>query len=61
MYIFEKKIGKLVSLLLVPIAKCEIGGMVVSGDSMVIYSMGELFKLDSKLIQDKWNFNFSIE
>ena len=54
LYIFDKKTGKLVSLLLIPLDKPdELNGMVVSAipnqsdETMVIYSLTNLFKLDS--------------
>lgn len=47
LYIFDRKTGKLLSLMLIPTSKPEISGMVVgSEESMVIYDFGELFKLD---------------
>lgn len=53
LYIFDKKTGKLESMLVVPNDKVEINGMTVSTsfndlrETMVIYSFNNLFKLDS--------------
>lgn len=55
LYIFDKKSGKLVSLILVPTAKAEVNGMVVGfnqakrEETMVLYEFSELFKLDSNV------------
>jgi hypothetical protein len=55
LYIYDKKSGKLVSLIMVPISKTEINGMVVGFDmgkreeSMLLYDFDELFKLDSNV------------
>ena len=47
LYIFDRKSGKLLSLLLVPTSKQEINGIVIgSEETMLIYEFGELFKLD---------------
>lgn len=55
LYIYDKKSGKLVSLIMIPIAKTEVNGMVVGFDlgkreeSMVVHDFDELFKLDSNV------------
>ena len=55
LYIYDKKSGKLVSLILVPTAKAEVNGMIVGFDhatqeeTMVLYEFNELFKLDSNV------------
>ena len=48
LYVMNKKSGKLESLLLVPFGKEEVSAMVTGKDSLVIYSGGELFKLESE-------------
>jgi hypothetical protein len=55
LYIYDKKSGKLVSLIMIPISKTEVNGMLVGFDmskreeSMVLYDFDELFKLDSNV------------
>jgi hypothetical protein len=55
LYIYDKKSGKLVSLIMIPIAKAEVNGMFVGFDlgkreeSMVVHDFDELFKLDSNV------------
>ena len=55
LYIYDKKSGKLVSLIMIPISKTEVNGMLVGFDmskreeSMILYDFDELFKLDSNV------------
>ena len=55
LYIYDKKSGKLVSLIMIPISKTDVNGMLVGFDmskreeSMVLYDFDELFKLDSNV------------
>jgi len=55
LYIYDKKSGKLVSLIMIPISKTEVNGMIVGFDmskkeeSMIVYDFDELFKLDSNV------------
>jgi hypothetical protein len=55
LYIYDKKSGKLVSLIMIPLSKTEVKGMLVGFDmskreeSMIVYDCDELFKLDSNV------------
>ena len=55
LYIYDKKSGKLVSLIMIPLSKTEVNGMIVGFDmskreeSMIVYDFDELFKLDSNV------------
>lgn len=55
LYIYDKKSGKLVSLIMIPISKTEVNGMLVGFDmskreeNMILFDFDELFKLDSNV------------
>ena len=49
LYVFERKSGKLESIILIPTDKAEISGMelgtIMNQDNMVVYTSNNLFKL----------------
>ena len=53
LYVFEKQTSKLAALIVVPIDKAEITGMLVAFDSyarketLAMYNLNNLFKLSS--------------